>query len=371
MRIIHLIQRPQLRGAETFASQIGAVHHQGGDEVLFLALFDQRSGLKLRLNGPQLENLSLNEKFRFFDIGGWRKLAHRIREFRPDIVQANAGDTLKYAVLSRLLYGWPGHLVFRNANNISSFVRSAPQRRYLGFLLDRVDSVVSVSENCRQDLLGLFPTLAPPTRTITIGTPVGMQASREREDVLAEFGFRTPGPLLINVGSFVPEKNHLGLLRIFAGLRQRGSVGKLLLIGDGRLRPQIEESVRTLGIDDCVRLAGYRSDVGELLFHADLMVMPSLVEGMPGVILEAMARNVPVVAADVGGIAEILHQNVTGYVLPPSDETAFISQVHELLSHPEQRQRIAEQALLLVHEQKRIEVIAHDFHTFYESIGRQ
>ncbi|WP_420458063.1 glycosyltransferase family 4 protein [Neolewinella sp.] len=368
MRIIHLIQRPQLRGAETFASQIGAVHHRGGHEVLFVALFEHRGGLELSLDGPRLQKMSFNERRRFFDPGAWSQLARTIRAFAPDIVQANAGDTLKYAVLSRILHGWPGHLVFRNANNISSFVRNPVQKYYLGQLLNRVDSVVSVSENCRQDLLTLFPALRPPTTTITIGTPVDVKARRDRAAVLAEFDFSPTLPVLVNVGSFVPEKNHLGLLRIFAALCRDGHAAQLLLIGDGRLRPRLEALRHSLGLEQVVHLAGYRTDVGELLFHTDLMVMPSLVEGMPGVILEAMARGVSVVAADVGGIAEILHYGRTGYVVDPRDEAAFARTVGELLEDPARRQRIAEQALALVREQKAIGTIAADFLHYYQAI---
>ena len=367
MRILQLIQRPQLRGAETFAVQISQLHQRAGHEVLFLALFDHAGGLALDFGSLPVEVLSLNESRRLVDVDGYRLLARKIREFQPDIVQANAGDTLKYAVLSRKLFGWPGHLVFRNANKISSFIRNTLQRVYLSVILREVDSVVSVSENCRLDLIGEFPRLASRSVTITIGTPVPEQAVVPSPDLQCELGLSEHEPVLINVGSFVPEKNHAGLLRIFASVLERYGSGVLLLVGDGRLRPELERLTEQLRLTDHVRFLGYRNDVPQLLAQSDLMVMPSFIEGMPGVILEAMMHRVAVVAADVGGISEVVLEKETGRLVAADDEARFASVVNGLLQDPDQLAGLRERAGEFVREKKSIVLIAGDFLNYYTS----
>lgn len=369
MRILHLIQRPQLRGAETFAVQIGRIHRQMGHEVKFIALFAHRDGLRLEPGELPFQELQLNEGNRFLDLAGYRILAREIRNFGPDIVQANAGDTLKYAALSRRLFGWSGHLVFRNANNISSFVRSWPQKQYLALMLRGVDSVVSVSENCRKDIVALFPALKLTTQTITIGTPIPVKAGAGRPDTLRrELGIPSDATVLINVGSFVPEKNHLGLLEIFAQVLAHVDGAHLVLVGDGKLRGELLARVSGLSLEGRVHFLGYRQDVPAILPQADLMVMPSFIEGMPGVILEAMAHGVPVVAADVGGIGEVVIDQQTGRLLPSADAGAFAEAILSLLTRPALLNALGERARTFVTEHKSIEKIAGDFLSYYHEL---
>ena len=369
MRILQLIQRPQLRGAETFAVQISQHHLRAGHDVLIMALFEHDGALTLETGEVPIESLSLNERNRLFDLGGYRKLAQRIRVFQPDIVQANAGDTLKYAVSSRLIFGWPGQLIFRNANNISSFIRSKIQRAYLYAIIRNVDSVVSVSENCRLDLIQLFPFLTARTETITIGTPLRRNTSVIADDEGIRKNLKVPlnDPILINIGSFVPEKNHLGLLRIFSLVRQQTGIGHLIIVGDGKLRPQIEEKIQDLGLASHVSLLGYRNDVPSILNQSDIMVMPSYIEGMPGVILEAMAHEVVVVASNVGGIGEVVKDNKTGRLISADDDRQFASAVVDLIEKPQEREKLAGRALDYVRHNKSIEKIAELFLSSYSN----
>jgi glycosyltransferase involved in cell wall biosynthesis len=102
---------------------------------------------------------------------------------------------------------------------------------------------------------------------------------------------------LVHVGRFVPGKNHIFLLRIMAELAQRKSAARLWLIGDGPLRPLIEQEALSLGIVDRVQFLGNRSDVPELLSVANLFVFPSLSEGLGLAAIEAQAAGLPVLMA--------------------------------------------------------------------------
>lgn len=96
-----------------------------------------------------------------------------------------------------------------------------------------------------------------------------------------------------HVGGFSEAKNHVRLLRIFADVLKRESSAKLLLVGDGPLRGEIEADIATLGIGDAVVLAGTREDVPDLLATMDALLFPSLHEGFPVALIEAQASGLP------------------------------------------------------------------------------
>ncbi len=101
-----------------------------------------------------------------------------------------------------------------------------------------------------------------------------------------------------HIGRFHPQKNHKFLLEIFKCIKEKQEKSKLVLVGDGPLRSQIENQIQKLGIEDSVMLLGSRSDVPEILQAMDVLVFPSLYEGLPGVVLEAQAAGLPCIVSD-------------------------------------------------------------------------
>jgi glycosyltransferase involved in cell wall biosynthesis len=359
MRILQLLQRPQWRGAELFASQLSNHLQAQGHEVQLVTLFPGESPLPF---GGRQVHLQRPASKRLLDLEGWRQLAHLIRDFQPDVVQANAGDTLKFAVGSKLLFRWKAPLVFRNANKVSDFIRSRPQRWYNRLLVNRVAHVISVSELCRQDYLATFRL--PAQRVTTI--PIGIELQPEPSHPERPADFPEGVPLLLHVGSFVPEKNHAGLLRIADRLRQRDIVFQLALVGEGRLRPWVTEEIQRLGLAHCVKVLGPRPDVPAWMVHARALVLPSLIEGLPGVILEAMHHGLPVIASHVGGISEVVIPQQTGWLLAPADEVGFATAIEEVLKQPPEA--MVQRARTMVNGQYDNREIAGRFTAVYQHI---
>jgi glycosyltransferase involved in cell wall biosynthesis len=106
-----------------------------------------------------------------------------------------------------------------------------------------------------------------------------------------------------------------------------------VIFGDGPLRGPLERRVAALGLDDRVRLPGFRDDLDRLLPWADVVVLPSLTEGLPNVALEAAAAAVPVVATAVGGTPEVVVSGRTGFLVPASDPNALAVRATELLGN--------------------------------------
>jgi glycosyltransferase involved in cell wall biosynthesis len=104
-----------------------------------------------------------------------------------------------------------------------------------------------------------------------------------------------------------------------------------VLVGDGSERASLEAQAARLGIGDRVIFLGYRDDVAELLASCDLLVLPSLYEGLPLSVLEAMAAGKPVVATSVGGTPEAVLDGETGFLVPSRDPTALVRAIQRLL----------------------------------------
>ena len=123
-------------------------------------------------------------------------------------------------------------------------------------------------------------------------------SAEERRQIRKELNIADGVSAIGHVGNFFSAKNHLFLLDVFAKIKKLREKSILLLIGDGELRPQIEERIGALGLKDAVRLLGERHDVDKLLQALDLMLFPSLYEGLPIALVEAQACALPVLYSD-------------------------------------------------------------------------
>ncbi len=139
-------------------------------------------------------------------------------------------------------------------------------------------------------------------------------------------------PRLLCVASFFRKKGHPYLLRSFARVRERHPEAVLLLAGQGPERRAVEEQARGLGLQGRALFAGYRADARALIRSADLLLLASIEEGMPNVLLEAMAAGTPQVATRVGGVAEAMEDGVTGFTVPPRDPFLMAERIDRLLS---------------------------------------
>jgi glycosyltransferase involved in cell wall biosynthesis len=129
-----------------------------------------------------------------------------------------------------------------------------------------------------------------------------------------------PAPRFLCIARFDPEKGHLVLLEAAARLAAEGLEFRIELVGDGRLRPEIESAVERLGLRRHVALAGWKSspDVRDLLLASRALVLPSFAEGLPVVLMEALALGRPVVATYVAGIPELVVEGENGWLVPAS-----------------------------------------------------
>lgn len=152
------------------------------------------------------------------------------------------------------------------------------------------------------------------------------------------------GDRLLFVGRLAAVKGVPVLLRALVEARKHRSSLHLTLVGDGPERKELEADARALGLEGAVTFAGYRSqaEVAEVLRDTDLLVLPSFAEGVPVVLMEAMAARVPVVATLVGGVSELVREGESGRLVPPGNAEILASAILDVLAEPEARRRMGE-----------------------------
>lgn len=133
-----------------------------------------------------------------------------------------------------------------------------------------------------------------------------------------------PAPVVTNIGRLVRQKDQELFLEAAAALHRELPAVRFLIIGDGPLRERLEQRASELGIAEQVTFAGERRDIDALLRQSSLFWLTSRWEGMPNVVLEALASGVPVVATDVGGTRALIEDGVDGHIVASGDAAAFV-----------------------------------------------
>jgi glycosyltransferase involved in cell wall biosynthesis len=365
VRILQLITRDQLRGAEVFAAELAGALTTRGHEVTLTPLYGGPPTLAVT---PEVRRSAIDGKPRpGVSPALVRQLAGLLREETPDVIQANGSDTLKYAVMARFVARSRTPLVYRNISMVRQWGTGPVRRRILCMLLSRVERVASVSEASRRDLLATGAL--PDSRVIVIprGIPVpetvDRAGARKRLSALGiDLGHQ---PILFHVGSHTPEKNHAQLIQAFSRIRSVMPEAGLVVLGAGPLTGEIRSLIDSTGLGAAISLLGARADIADLLPAADLLLLPSHIEGIPGAVLEAAAVEVPAVAYDVGGVSEVVRDGLTGALVPHDDLAAFTQAVLKLLSDDMVRLKMGRRAREYVITHHSLEASAAAFEGLY------
>ena len=155
---------------------------------------------------------------------------------------------------------------------------------------------------------------------------------------------------LLTVGRLYPQKRMDRFLSVVAQLRQKAPEIKATIAGAGPLRGALEQRAEELGVSVFVEFAGGVPDVERLYHEADIFVLTSDYEGLPNVLLEAMASGLPVVATSVGGVPAIVRHGDTGFLVPPSDEDAIVSSILLLAHNPQLRSEMGRRGRAFVED---------------------
>jgi len=165
-----------------------------------------------------------------------------------------------------------------------------------------------------------------------------------RERARSHWGFGADEAVLVNVGALTAEKGHSLLIDAFAKLRQQFANSRLLVAGDGPLRPELEREARAAGLESSVIFAGFVAEIDPVYAAADLFVFPSLQEGAGTSLLRAMAFGLPVLALARGGVTEIIEDGKNGILVQEARSEALAWAAAGMLGEPELRAQLGHAA---------------------------
>lgn len=297
----------------------------------------------------------------------WRGLGRE----RPDLLHVHhvwpAAD--RYLAALAAAAGVPRLVV---TEHIEGHSHSEAQVRLKIRELERADVVTAVSAAVADSLVRDYGVDRARLRVVPNGAePPDEGAERPAVRRLREeLGAGVLRPLWVCAGRLEEQKGQDVLLDALAEVRRRGLEFVAVLAGEGRQRAALEERARALGLEANVHFAGQVDDVGPLLAAADAVAMPSRWEGLPLVLLEALARGRPVVASAVGGVPEAVSDGEHARLVPPGDVPALAGALEEFHRHPDAALRMGWRGALRVRERYTWERVVETFEAVYdEALG--
>jgi glycosyltransferase involved in cell wall biosynthesis len=336
VKIAHVVIGGDVAGGQLVALQLARAARAAGHECLFVA---PATGSFTELVEREQFPVLLATLGRTFDLPAAWRLARTLRRNRVDVVHTHTH--LAGTVLGRLAGRAAGARVVTHAHIENVFNRrpaiAAAQRR-VDVLTARLSAaIVAVSEQTRRSLIAEGVS-ADAIETIPNGV-APRTPGNGGSAIRAELAIPPDALLIGSVGRLCDVKGQRELLHALAGLGDAWLVlvGRDLELG-GRYERQLREEADALGVGGRTVFAGYREDVPDVLEALDLFALPSWVEGMPLVVLEAMAAGVPVVATAVGGTPELVVDGETALLVRPR-ETAELTDALRALLDDEARRR--------------------------------
>lgn len=277
-----------------------------------------------------------------------RQLVSKMRSARPDVVVTRGYNAEVLGRIAAVIAGVKHSIVWvHSAVDIEprSWIRKSADQ----LLLPWTASYFGVAEAQRGYIVDGLDCPDDKVRIIHNGVELDLFDTTTDRSILAEFGIDCLGdPVVGIVASLRPEKGHVTLLHAARIVLNDVPRLRLLIVGDGAIRAELEALCANLGIANNVCFCGARSDIGQVLRAMDVFTLSSNTECFPISVLEAMACARPVVCTDVGGISEVVEDGVSGYLVPPQDPAQLAARLKELLSNPALALRMGQAARLRI-----------------------
>lgn len=266
------------------------------------------------------------------------RLAKVFKQFRPDVVHTHKyKDSILASIVARsmqvphvvrVVHGMPEP--FKGLKNVKMAGYTIADRLVTGWM---VDKVIAVSSDIEQILIGTYG--ADRVACIHNGIDLEMvSVTIPRADIRKKWHIDDKAIVIGTVGRLVPVKGHVVLLEAFRILSQSYQNVILLLVGDGPLRVQLESEANRMGLGRSVIFSGHQEHSYDFINMMDFFVLPSLYEGIPMVLLEALALRRPVIATRVGGIPEVVSHGNSGLLVTPTNAGDLAKAMGSLIEDP-------------------------------------
>ena len=344
-QILHVIRLSKIAGAEKHLLRLLPELRAAGLDVRLLVLHTAAKASlaetmmrTLADSGVPVEELTIPyTRSLIFSLKTpsifWR-LRHYFRTTKPHAVHTHLIYADFFGTLAARAACVP--YVISTRRNTEPFYEQIPWQMVTWILWRFIDRGTAVSEAVRQFAIRTGHVSVDKIETIAHGLePWNFDEemwAQQRIAVRREWAIPLDAPVIGTVGRLVPKKGLDYALDAFAEVRETVLNAHYVIVGDGPLRDALERRAAKLGILPAVRFLGWREDIAAVLNGLDLFLAPFLFEGMSNSILEAMARRLPLVAADNGPNAELVVHGKTGYLATPAQAQSLVKPLLRLLT---------------------------------------
>jgi glycosyltransferase involved in cell wall biosynthesis len=367
IKVLEVIQQGEIGGGESHLLTLMGEIDKNRFEPVVVALSDGE--MISRLTKMGIRNYVVNTRLPF-NIMVWKQLRRILLRERIDIIHTHGARALSNLLqparrlgipVIHTIHGWSFH------DHLPAWKRRI---RIMGerFLTSRATLNIAVSESNRRiglEKLGVF-------RCEVVHNGVDLSvfgANVPHGGIRGEFGIQ-PGAVVITfVARFIHDKNPLPLVRAFGALVHDYPEARLIMVGDGPAREEAMKLAAGMNLNGLIFFPGFRRDVPEILADSDIFCLPSIKEGLPVSLIEAMAVKNAVIATDVQGCVDVVTNGADGLLVPLDGlQEGLEKALRTLLSDPDRRRVLAARARAKVEEQFDAKGMTRKLEDLYEKL---
>lgn len=361
VRVLHVVRSLEVGGLERLVADLVRARQGAATSVLCLTCLGP-IGEQLRNEGIEVKALGIAR----LSLAGVLRSAAAVRRAAPQVLHChNMQAHLHGGLAARMNGDLPVVLTKHGMVTPTSGLIPRLNRR-----LARRTEIVAVSEDVRG---AMRRWLGFPKQVHRIGNGIPLASfegsGKHRLSVRARQKWSAETFVFGCVARLAPSKDHETLLNAFAKASSSEKRLRLVLVGDGPLRAELERAVAQLNLSGNVEMLGERDDVYDLLPAFDAFVLASRNEGLPMTLLEAMAARLPVVATSVGGIPEVVLPDETGILVEPESPDELAHAMLTLFQQPDLRRRIREGGRRRVDAEFDLRIAAERYEVIYRRLA--
>jgi len=323
-------------GFETATYNIARYLSMVGHDVHVITTLDEGLPKKDMIKGFYVYRI-FRSNIRFFGtLLFWLKIFYHLKKIKSDIIhiQTIGIETPTFFLFKKLLR--KPCVIWGRGSDV--YVPWMFREQISKFVLKNADAVIALTEDMKKKMKKIYD------RDISV-IPNGIDLSKveclSKEDVRLNLGVKNDKKIILFVGALHPVKGLTYLVEAMKIIRDKNK--QLILVGDGKERDHLKDLVKKYGLEKCVIFIGKvpNDKVFKYMMASDVFVLPSLSEGFPNVVLEAMASGLPIVATNVGGLSEIVKDGENGFLVDPKNPEQIAEKINLFLEDEKFRERIS------------------------------
>jgi glycosyltransferase involved in cell wall biosynthesis len=370
INILHLYQNSKIGGVQQQIFSLIKSYNKDLFNPIFCCL-GNREKIAEKLEQHGIEVITLNRtNYNRLSFKIIKDLYKIIKEKNIHILRTHRYRSNLYGRIAGWLAGVPVIISSVHDNYRSD---KKIERRLMNKILSIItDKIVAVSESIKNDIIRYDKINPSKIEVINNGVDTLIFRPQSKDyELLKSLGINNDDIVIGFVGRIVPAKGLEYLLEAFSYLKKEINNIKLLIVGDGAILKDLKNYSIELGISKYSIFTGERQDIQKILSCIDIFVMPSIAEGLPNALLEAMSSGKTVVTTKVGGIPEIIKDRFNGLIIPDKNSEMLAKAIKELITDKDLSEKLGENARHFIIENYSIEAVNKKWETLYLSILRE